>query len=362
MSSTHSSLNRAGRWYLESGIQEVSGGVARYYLSDLGRNARVSTEITGYAVSVLVYFHLRAGRGEYLDAALRGADFLVDKAWDPALYLFPFEHSSDGEPAPALAYFFDSGIIARGLLAVWRATGESKYRDAAIQCGRSMIRDFAAEAAIHPILSLPGKTALAYEQRWSRSPGCYQLKSAMAWHDLFTATGEAEFERHYERALAEGLATYQSFLSSEPDREKVMDRLHAFSYFLEGLLPVAARADCAAALSDGIGRAGAELRAIAPLFLRSDVCAQILRARLYAAALGAVPLDRVAAAAESSWAAEFQFEHTDPRIRDGFWFGRKEGRMLPFVNPVSTAFCAQALDMWRQYETGEFSPVIESLV
>jgi len=360
--STHSSLNRAGRWFLESGIQEASGGVARYYRPDAGRNADVSTEITGYAVSALAHLYRRTGRGDYLDAASRAADFLAGQAWDRALNIFPFEHSPNGAPAAALAYFFDCGIIARGLLALWRVSGEPKHRDAAIQCGRSMIRDFTCGTAFHPILSLPGKSPLAYEQRWSRRPGCYQLKSAMAWHELFVATGEAVFEQHYERAVAEGLATHGAFLSGEPDREKVMDRLHAYAYFLEGLLPVAGRPECAAALGEGILRAAGELRAIAPVFERSDVWAQLLRLRLYAAALGALALDRDAAGEEASKAAEFQFEHTDPRIRDGFWFGRKQGQLLPFVNPVSTAFCAQALDMWRQYETGEFRPLIESLI
>jgi hypothetical protein len=162
--------------------------------------------------------------------------------------------------------------------------------------------------------------------------------------------------------VAASLATHGAFLEGEPDREKVMDRLHAYAYFLEGLLPCAARPECAAAMREGIARASNELRAIAPLFERSDVYAQLLRMRLYASALGAVPLDRVAAGQEASKAAEFQFEDTDPRIRDGFWFGRKEGALLPYVNPVSTAFCAQALDMWRQFEAGEFRPVIESLI
>jgi hypothetical protein len=360
LSSTLSSLHRAGRWFLESGIQADSGGVARYYRQDLGRNARVSTEITGYAVSALVYFGQRTGRTEYLEAASRAAGFLVDQAWDRALNIFPFEPSVDGEPA--LAYFFDSGIIARGLLAIWRATGERRYLDTAIECGRSTIRDFAAAEAFHPILALPAKTPLPYEPRWSRAPGCYQLKSALAWHDLFLATGEAEFERYYQRAVAEALASHAGFLADEPDREKLMDRLHAYAYFLEGLLPCAARADCAAVLADGISSVAERLRAIAPLFERSDVYAQLLRARLYAAALGAVPLDRAAAGEEAAEAARFQFEDTDARVRDGFWFGRRQGRLLPFVNPVSTAFCAQALDMWRQYETGEFRPAIESLI
>ncbi len=362
MAMTVSLLERAGRWLLQSGIQESTGGVARYYRSDLGRNARVSTEITGYAAGALVYLHQRTGGGAYLDAARRAADFLVQRAWDRGLGLFPFEWAANGSAGPALAYFFDSGIIARGLLAVWRATGESRYLESAMDCGRSMARDFAAPEAIHPVLALPSKAPLEYEARWSRSPGCYQLKAALAWHELRAAGGEAEFEGHYERAAAAACAAHAGFLAGEADREKVMDRLHAYSYFLEGLLPLAGRAECAAAAREALARVAAELRAIAPAFERSDVYAQLLRARLYYAALGVAPLDRAAAEFEASRAAEFQFEHTDPRIRDGFWFGRKNGELLPFVNPVSTAFCAQALDMWRQFGKGEFRPVVESLV
>ena len=54
-----------------------------------------------------------------------------------------------------------------------------------------MLADFRADGAIHPILALPEKRPLAYETSWSRSPGCYQLKAAMAWHELFEATRRA---------------------------------------------------------------------------------------------------------------------------------------------------------------------------
>lgn len=360
MSSTLSSLHRAGRWFLASGIQEVSGGVARYYRQDLGRNARVSTEITGYAVSALVYLWQRTGRGEYLEAAVRAADFLVGTAWNRALRIYPFELAADGEAS--LAYFFDSGIIARGLAAVWRATGEARYLEAAVEGGRSMIRDFASAGGFHPVLALPAKVPLPHEPRWSRAPGCYQLKSALAWHELSAATGEAEFAAYYDRAVAGAVATHATFVVGEPDAEKRMDRLHAYVYFLEGLIPAAGRAECAAALRDGISSVARELRALAPRFERSDVYAQLVRMRLYAAALGLVPMDRAAAIEEVSKTARFQLKHTDARVRNGFCFGRRQGRLVPFVNPVSTAFGAQALDMWRQYEAGEFRPRIESLI
>ncbi len=325
-------IEAAGRWFLHSGIQETSGGVARYYRSDLGQNARVSTEITGYAVSTLLFLHERTRRDEYLDAALRAAHFLTRVAWDEKLSTFPFE-LTDG---PRFAYFFDCGIIVRGLLAAWRATQDAEFRAVAIAAGRAMLADFPSEGGIHPILALPDKRPLAWEAGWSRSPGCYQLKSAMAWHELFEVTGDREFECGYETALRAALENDPAFLPGESDQQRVMDRLHAYAYFLEGLLPVLDRPECAAALRSGVDRAAALLREIAPVFVRSDVYAQVLRTRL----LGAFPVDHVGAAHEAEQAASFQLPS------GGFLFGRKHGEALPFVNPVSTAFCVQALAMW----------------
>src|ERR1700733_562744 len=150
LSPTDTLIETAGRWFLQSGIQEASGGVARYYRSDLQRNARISTEITGYAVSTLLFFHRRTGDPAYLEAALRAARFLTRCAWDARLGTFPFE-LLNGASGTGFAYFFDCGIIVRGLLSAWRVTEDSEFREAAITAGRAMLADFPGPGGIHPI-------------------------------------------------------------------------------------------------------------------------------------------------------------------------------------------------------------------
>jgi hypothetical protein len=361
-----SMLDRAGRWFLRSGIQQANGGVARYYRSDLRQTARVSTEITGYAVSTLLYLAERTGDGNYTDAALRAARFLTDVAWSPSLGTFPFEHSDNCQQPRPLAYFFDCGIIVRGLLEAWRVSGDQRFLDTALDAGRSMIWDFQAEAVIaHPILRLPTKEPLECEPKWSARPGCYQLKSAMAWDDLEEETGDIDFGRRYEYALERALESESSFLPGEADPSKVMDRLHAYCYYLEGLLPCAARPQVGQALSEGIDKAASYLRDIAPQFARSDVYAQLLRVRVYAAYGGAMPmkaLEEGPAAKEAEKAAEFQLTSDDPRVDGGFAFGRKGAEMLPFVNPVSTGFCLQALALWDDHRNGVLNPRRQSLI
>lgn len=324
-------ITRAGEWFLTSGIQEPSGGVARYFRADTGRNLPLSTEITGYSASALALLHRLTGDRRYCERAGAAVRFL-ERAWDPETEAMPFEVDP-----PRFSYFFDCGIIVRGLL----AAGGS--RDLADAIAHSMARDFAAGRDFHPILELPEKQPLDREPlRWSRSSGCYQLKSAMAWVDLGNG-----LRPHYDRLLEDSLRSYAAYLPGHPDRCKVVDRLHPFLYFLEGLLPVADDRRCAAALCDGIRRAAVILRELAPQFERADVYAQLLRIRMYADSLGAAPLDREAADWEAARLMEFQAESDDPRIDGGFYFGRRGDAFIPHISPVPTAFAIQALSMWQ---------------
>ena len=346
--------SRALAWMRNSGIQESSGGVARYHLLAEGRNLPLSTEITGYFVSAMVW-------GGCHDEAFRAADWLVGEAWQPELRAMPFEVGEPMKPS----YFFDCGIIVRGLLAAWRVSSRVAYLDTAREIGLAMGRDFwSASGELHPVLELPWKVAWPYERRWSREPGCLQLKSALAWADLAVLFPDEDFEVWFERALQYSLATHLAFLPGEEDELKVMDRLHAYLYFLEALL---ARPERAEDLMGGIERVGHYLRTIGPRFERADVCAQLLRVRLLADSVGAVPLDVAAAGEEAAKCAAHQRFNGPgfggPAMTDGgYGLGTRDGVPMPFMNPVSTAFCMQALQWWRDWENGVFRGQLAELI
>ena len=345
------SLIRAGQWFLNSGIQEPHGGVARYHHIAENCNARTSTEITGYSISALLELHERTADPAYLDAAARAGDLLCS-AWNSAASAMPFEWAASGELPEHHSYFFDNGIITRGLLRLWAATRDQRYLDTSVRCADSMRRDFVNAVDIDPILTLPDKTPIARDRRWSRSSDCYQLKSALGWLSVAEATGDNSYVAGYERALERALHTHARFFDQEPDPQRVMDRLHAYSYFLEALMPRVDRADVREALSEGIERAAGHLRRLRSVFERSDVNGQILRVRLWADGLGAVPLDVDSAAEEAAWAARYQMESADPRLDGGFNFGQRGGAATDFSNPVSTAFCLQALALWNDRRAG----------
>ena len=343
---------KVGRWFVDSGIQNAAGGVARYFNAATGQYRAVSTEITGYSASAYVYLHRTTGEAEYLDRAILTARFLANHAWDKPLQTFPFEHPSPSTDIDHHAYFFDCGIIIRGLLAVWRYTKEDRLLEIALAASRGMVRDFHSGNDYHPVLALPEKHALRRDDRWSRSSGCYQLKAALAWWEVAEITGDAKLRAAFEEMLAASLQSYDKFLPGVSEKHRVMDRLHAFSYFLEGLSVVADRPECRAAYIDGIGMVQHYLLAISPDFVRADVIAQILRARVNAAFLGVCNLDVEAATHHATMLAEFQITSDDKRINGGFVFGRCNGQLAMHVNPWVSAFALQALDQWQQWQAG----------
>lgn len=353
-------LADGARWSLFSGIQEAEGGVARYHHTDRNQNARISTEITGYFISSTLDLHARLGDVRLLDAALRAGDFLVSKAWNAELGVMPFEWSADGTLPEHASYFFDNGIIVRALLRLWRVSGEQRFIDCAAACGESMRRDFVNAADIDPILALPSKQPAPRDARWSRQPDCYQLKSALAWHDLAEATGDKGWLDPFDITFERALATHAAFPEGESGL-RVMDRLHAYGYFLEACLSRPACPAAGEALRAAIAAAGEHLRRIRNSFERADVPAQILRARLWADAAGMVPLDQDAAGQEALWAASYQMAGA-VNVDGGFCFGRRDGQFASFVNPVSTAFCLQALALWQDHRAGRSLPSWQTVV
>ena len=89
--------------------------------------------------------------------------------------------------------------------------------------------------------------------------------------------------------LGFALETQADFLPGAPCSYRVMDRLHAYCYFLEGLLPVLDRADCRQAYAQGIDSVSMFLNEIQPTFVRSDVYAQLLRVKIYRTDDGGAP-------------------------------------------------------------------------
>ena len=351
------SLERAGQWFLRSGIQEPSGGFARFYRSEITKNLPVSTEISGYVAMALVFLYRTTKDADYLEAARRTVYFLIDHAWDASLAVFPYEYPSPTADSRHLTYFFDTGIIIRSLVDLWHECHEDNLLEVASAAAHGM-SVFWTGHDYHPILTLPDKQPLPRTAQWSTSPGCYQAKSALAWWEVAEITGDEKLKSNYLDMIEAGIQTCRGFLAGADERLKIMDRLHAYAYFLEALSPVLDRLDCVKTYTAVLDEAGRYLRELAPEFCRSDVYAQILRARVRASHV--ISLNETAAREEASALIGFQVASADPRFDGGFLFGQRGGVLSPHVNPVSTTFAIQALEMWAAFQAGEADACLQS--
>jgi hypothetical protein len=351
------------RWLLTSGIQDESGGVARYYAADDRTYQNISTVTTGYYISAMLKAN-ENGETEPLERALRSGRFLVDRAFDANLELFPVEIGANGEQATVEARFIDCCITARALLHLWQATGEQVFLDRAERCGVALqTRMSRVDGSFFPLLDLRNGKPGTGTDAWSAEAEVYQLKSSLAFLELSDATGNREFNTSTELMLSWCLKTHEGFVRGEGDPEKVTDRLHAYSYFLEGLLPVAAQnVKASNALQRGVLEVENRMREVAGAYQRCDVVAQLLRLRLYADRIGIMELDSGEAEREALLIEQFQHQSTDPRVDGGFAFARRAGQLLPHVDPAASAVAVQALAMWEQAEDGAFREPWQALI
>ena len=169
----------------------------------------------------------------------------------------------------------------------------------------------------------------------------------------FRSHRRSAFQRGYESALEAALNNDREFLPGDAERLRVMDRLHAYSYFLEGLLPVLDRPECATAFRNGVDRAGRYLREIAPV-IRAFGCLRAGASGPAAGdALGALPLDLSAARMRPSRRPVSKSTIKRSTHQRRIPVRPQKGRKLPFANPVSTAFCVQALALWEDRNAGQ---------
>jgi hypothetical protein len=351
------------RWLITSGIQDESGGVSRYYVADDRRYQNTSTVNTGYYVSALLKAN-EGGEKELLEHAVKSGRFLVEKAFDANLELFRVEVGADGEGSTREARFFDCCIAARALLHLWQATSDPVFLDRAERCGIAMrTRMSRVDGSFFPLLDLKSGEPRAGTDSWSVEAEVYQLKSSLAFLELSDATGNREFDTSTQLMLNWCLKTHEGFVRGDDAPEDIMGRLHAYCYFLEGLLPVAAEVMKAShALQHGLLDVENLMREVAASYQRCDVVAQLLRLRLYADRIGAMELDFAEAEKEAQTLEQFQHQSTDPKIDGGFAFARRNGQLTPHVNPASTALAIQALAMWEQAEDGAFREPWQALI
>ena len=173
-----SCIHSAWSWLSRSGIQNESGGVARFYSADVQEYRGISTQSTAFFISTF----LRLGDHSQDFApqeALQAGGFLLDRAFHRSKELFAHEVYDEGRSPSARAYFFDCSIIIRSLVDLWRATEEAVYLECAERCGFALQNLMSRmDGSFFPVYDFSRDQAIDDGETWSTQPEVYQLKAS----------------------------------------------------------------------------------------------------------------------------------------------------------------------------------------
>jgi len=127
--------------------------------------------------------------------------------------------ASPAIPVEPLSFFFDSGIIVRGLLSIWRATRHALYLDTASEMclGNGETLWQTRTTTFIPVLCLPDKAPLDPGSPLVAKSGLLSTESRLGMHELYEITGAQEQEQLYRRMLAYSLRAHEQFLPGDPD-------------------------------------------------------------------------------------------------------------------------------------------------
>ena len=359
----NASIHSGLRWLTRSGIQDESGGLARYYRAAEDKYEGLSTAATGYFISGLLRCAEYPQETPPKEAAAAGR-ILIEKAYDIEAELF----LSDLGPAESnprkWAYFFDCLIAIRALVDLWAATKNSAYLECAEKCGIGIKRNLSRmDGSFFPVHDIARDMPYEADEPWSLQAAVYHLKAMPIFLELSEATGLYEFKAMGQDLLKWTLKRYESFLEPDSDAERLMSRLHGYGYFLEGLLPEAGLdTECSRAFQFGLLEIENVSQEIGHEYHRCDVIAQLLRLRIYADRLGIMELDYQQAGNEAAAIEELQMQSADPKVDGGFAFALKASVPVEHYNPATAVVAIQALQMWDQASGGSFRQGWETLI
>lgn len=128
------SARRAIAWIERAQDADPSGGVPAVYVPMRGWSPPYP-ETTGYIIPTFLALAGRLGRPELAARATRMGEWLLNIQYPDGA--FAGSVWVPGKEAPRS--IFNSGQILFGLLALWKATGEQRWRDAGLRCSHWLL-------------------------------------------------------------------------------------------------------------------------------------------------------------------------------------------------------------------------------
>jgi hypothetical protein len=372
------SVKRASDWLARSGIQNTSrdvklrGGVAAWYETDKKLYPFLYSEITGYALSALVFLHTVRPHQAWLAAAERAARWLIrnalldDGGVKTRLYLVDHYESPNYSFDGGRVYAFDTAMVGYGLLQLFKRVPRSDYAQAAHH-----VLDFLTRRMGRP----DGTFWPYYDPRrgkcgedlgkWSDQAGTFHAKLALFLIDFSRRPGYEALGGRARLLLDRILGAQKADGRFVTGRKDNSTHLHPHAYTIEGLLygGVCLKnkryLDSAFRAFEWMLRAVSRDGSVSSLYTpegfshheRSDIVAQLLRIGAILHALEPKRMRPRLATLEAVKRHLLLFQSNGAKASyGGFIYGAAtDGLQRPHVNAWATMFALQALWMHEHF-------------
>lgn len=236
-------FNDSVNWLLYSGIRikngPKKGAVYGWKYLNTPSYPFIYTEITGYAITTLLYIYSELGESKAREAAKDSANWLLQNMHRSSSYLLSageittdtFKEKGD---LSNLLYAFDNGMVMIGLLNLYKVTKDPRLLTYVENMAKTLIERFFDGSKLIAVLGSINKED---GTKWSTIAGAYHCKLSLALLDLSILTNN-DFYSRISNSLcnfAKKLQKHDGRIITNPNLEYVT-HLHPHLYACEGLV------------------------------------------------------------------------------------------------------------------------------
>jgi len=232
-------------WMLHSGIQSKEGGFYAWY--DLAKKTPsfVYSEITGYAITTLLFLKNIYNEEVYLERAREAAAWINNFALLPqgAVKTRLYENDSSADKLYSFAgeniFSFDLGMVLYGMVNLYKSTKEDVFLESCVKMADFLLDKMCKnDGSFYAIFNVNTKKTHESFDKWSNQSGSFHSKLGLGLVDIFDVTKNNRYI-DAARAVCKYALTRQDksgrFITNEADKTT---NLHPHCYSTEGLLYV----------------------------------------------------------------------------------------------------------------------------
>ena len=237
----------ARNWLLNSGIQNiggntpVKGGFNAWYNLDNNSYFYTYSEITGYAITNLLYLYWLRKEELLLDKAKIAADWLVEKALHDSgavrtRYYYDEEkadhkYSFQGNVVRA----FDNGIVLSGLSNLYEFSSKENYYLVSKRIADLILKMQKKNGLLYAEYDLKKKKLKESHDKWSTQSGSYHVKIILGLINFAKYSNDKRYE-DAARKLCDKILEFQKEDGRFVTYKEDATHLHPHCYSAEGLL------------------------------------------------------------------------------------------------------------------------------